>query len=395
MTTAFFDCFNGISGDMVLGALLDLGLPLNDLRSALKALPVEGWRLDAQPVKRCGIAGTLARVTVSEKQPHRHFSDVKRIIDESAFSDIVKSRAVTAFRWIADAEAAVHGIAVEKVHFHEVGAVDAIVDICGAMWGLNELGVVDGVCPEVAVGGGTVSTQHGEMPVPAPATARILAGVPIRTGPMQSELATPTGAAILRTICSRFGPVSFVPERSGYGAGSREFPGQSNYLRIILGKVSGEATLPIESRELAIIQTEIDDMPGEQFGFLLERLFASGCLDAHIIPIQMKKNRPAASVEVLVDPARISETIELLLRETSTFGVKVLPCTRYCLARRFETVETQYGPVRVKIGLWGEDVLKVSPEYEDCRKIALEKRISLHEVYAAARSAARQRGLPA
>ena len=387
VATAYFDCYSGISGDMVLGALVDLGLSIDDLREALKSLPVGGYEVDSTRVSRCGIGATLVRVNVTEKQPHRHLSAIEKIIGESTFNEHVKTRALAAFRLIGEAEAEIHGVPIEKIHFHEVGAVDAIVDIVGAIWGMDRLGVQRVLASPVAVGSGTVHTAHGEMPVPAPATARILQGVPVFTGPIAAELTTPTGAAILRTVASVFGPMEgFRIQKTAYGAGSREHPGQTNYLRVHLGEDSGPA-LPVESRKLAIVQTEIDDMPGEVFGHVFEQLFAAGCLDVHMTSVQMKKQRPGTSIQALVDPADVDRIIEILLRQTSTVGVKVVPCDRYCLARRFEEIETDIGRIKVKVGLWGGEVLKATPEYEDCRRIAGQTGLPLSAVFLRANAA--------
>ncbi len=388
MTTAYFDCYSGISGDMTLGALVDLGLSVDDLRAALASLPVAGYTIEASRVMRCGIGATHVQVKTDEHHPHRHFSHVKKIIEGSELPGRVKERAVEAFHKIGVAEAAIHETTIEKIHFHEVGAVDAIVDILGAMWGLDELGIDRVEASAVAVGSGTVRCAHGEMPVPAPATARLLAGIPVCTGPVTGELATPTGAAILATVADRFGPMeNFVIDKAGYGAGTRTYEKHTNYLRILLGRPAagagrdGAAGVPAERTELALLTTEIDDMPAELFGYALERLFASGCLDAYAVPVQMKKNRPGTSLHVLVEKDRVAATMELLFRETTTFGVKVTPCDRYALRRSVETLETSLGPVRVKSGYWGGEALKSTPEYEDCRRIAEEKGLPLALVF--------------
>ncbi|MBX7244582.1 MAG: nickel pincer cofactor biosynthesis protein LarC [Candidatus Sumerlaeaceae bacterium] len=390
MTSAYFDCYNGIGGDMVLGALLDLGLPLEDLRAALGALGVEGWSIAAEPVQRCGIGATLAKVSTTEHHHHRGFGTIQKIIEASGFAEGVKARAIEAFHKIAVAEAAVHQIPIEKVHFHEVGALDAIVDIVGAMWGLDALGI-DGVfASPVAVGYGTVKAAHGEMPIPAPATARILETVPVFTGPLAGESTTPTGAAILTTIASSFGPLrDFKISKTGYGAGSRETKGHTNYLRVFLGE-SSFAGGGLILQSLALIETDIDDMSGELFGHVLDKLFAAGCLDAHLVPIQMKKNRPGVSLRVLADTAKVQELVGLVLRETTTFGVRVLPCDRYSLHRKKETLSTVYGDVSVKVGLDGGRIMQVSPEFEDCRRVAAEKGVALKDVFAAVHAAIEQ-----
>jgi pyridinium-3,5-bisthiocarboxylic acid mononucleotide nickel chelatase len=389
MKTAYFDCYNGISGDMTLGALVDLGLPLEELREALGSLPIAGYTITDERVKRCGVGATMVTVRCDEQPRHRHFPHIREIIGGGAFSPAVKERAIEAFFRIAEAEAAIHETTVDRIHFHEVGAVDAIVDIVGAMWGIEALGITRVLASAVAVGSGTVKCAHGEMPVPAPATARLLAGKPITTGPMACELCTPTGAAILTTLTDSFGPLKdFRVEKVGYGAGSRVVEGHTNYLRVLLGETQDASkagiVLPVETRELALVTTDIDDMPAEIFGHVLSRLFEAGCLDAHITAVQMKKDRPGASIQVLAEPGKVDAVVELLLRETTTFGVRVVPCTRHSLHRRIETVQTQYGEVRVKLGLWGDEAIKASPEFEDCRRLAEEKGVPLAQVYAAA-----------
>lgn len=456
MTTAYFDCYNGISGDMTLGALVDLGLPLEELRRELATLPVHGYEITADRIMRCGIGATHIHVNLEHAHTHSHedhghshdraqhdhshedehereqshshgdshahghahshehshthehthgreqqhahshehrgFSEIRTIIESSALSNAVKQRAVEAFHKIAIAEAAVHETSVEAVHFHEVGAVDAIVDIVGSIWGLEQLGVGTVLASPIAVGSGTVKAAHGVMPVPAPATARLLAGKPVTSGPIAAELTTPTGAAIITTVASSFGPMqNFTIEKIGYGAGSRETPGHTNYLRVLLGQqvqVGAPGDLPVNQEELALITTEIDDMQPEFFARVMERLFDIGCLDVQLIPTQMKKARPGTSVHVLVNPSQAAAALELLFRETSTFGAKVLPCQRYSLRRRVENVQTTYGPIQVKVGLWGDEVLKRTPEYEDCRRIAAEKNVPILQVYAAAAAAA-------
>lgn len=393
MTTAFFDCYNGISGNMVLGALVDLGLDSKRLEQAVRGLGIGGFEIAVSRVKRCGIAATLLQVKCDEYHSHRGFSDIVRIIEAAELTPRVKERAIAAFRLLGEAEAEVHEVPLEQIHFHEVGAVDAIVDIVGAMWALDELGIGKCLASAVVVGSGTVRTAHGEMPVPAPATALILRGVSTAPGPIAAEMTTPTGAAILRTVCESFGSMGEARiEKIGYGAGSREHRGHTNYLRVMLGSEALAGELPIEARELAVIQTEIDDMPGEVFGHLMERLFEAGCLDAHFAQVQMKKNRPGVSVQVLAAPERVPVLLELLLRETSTFGAKVIPCRRYCLPRRMEQIETPLGSVRVKLGFWGDQVIKATPEYEDCRRIAAERSMPIAAVFAAVNATIVERG---
>jgi len=382
-----FDCFSGISGDMVLGAFVDLGVPLEALGAALEALPIEGYSLEARKVQRCGILATQVIVDCAEEHKHRGFRDIAEMISSSSLPERTKERAIRCFRLLGEAEAKVHGVALEQVHFHEVGAVDAIIDIVGTMWCAEYLGIEHASASEVVVGSGTVRAAHGELPVPAPATALLLQGVPVTSGGRRGELTTPTGAAILRTLVTEFGPMPLtVYEAIGYGAGSRTEPGYANCLRVFLGNAPDH--LAVEHTKLALVQTEIDDMPGEHFGFLQERLFDAGALDVAFLPIQMKKNRPGVSVQCLVPMERFSHVAATLLRESTTFGLKVIPCDRYCLRRESHEISTPLGPIRVKIGFWGEEVLKIAPEYEDCRRIALERKLPLAKVFEAASQAA-------
>jgi uncharacterized protein (TIGR00299 family) protein len=451
---------------MTLGALVDLGVPIEELKRELASLPVGGYEISSRRVMRCGIGATLVRVQLLDEHEHHHdhghqhehehshehghghghshdhghdhphdhghthehehghhhdhghthshepqhaeahshshshdhshrgFSEIRRIIEGSKLAPSVKERAIAAFHKIAVAEAAVHETTIEAVHFHEVGAVDAIVDIVGSMWALDQLGVTHVTASPVAVGSGTIKVAHGVMPIPAPATARILAGKPITSGPVTGELTTPTGAAILTTIAAGFGGLdNFQISNIGYGAGTREYPQHTNYLRVLLGEVAKTGSvidLPVNREQLAVITTEIDDMPAEVFGHVMERLFDMGCLDVQLLSTQMKKNRPGSSLHVLVHPDNVARAIELLLRETTTFGVKVLPCERYSLKRRMETVQTPYGEVRVKIGLWGDEVLKRTPEYEDCRRLAVQHNAAFMQVFAAAATSAQK-----
>lgn len=467
MTVAYFDCFSGISGDMILGACVDAGVPFDELKAVLKSLPVDGYEITQRRVQRCGIGATQVQVRLTgeahshdhhhhhhhhdhdhghshphdhshshshdHEHPHDHdhahthghshththdhshdhshshshshdhhhhahrgFSEIRDIIQQSQFSDQVKSRAIEAFRRIAVEEAAVHETTIEAVHFHEVGAVDAIVDIVGAMWCLERLGVSRVLASAVAVGSGTVHCAHGEMPVPAPATARLLRGKPIVTGPVTGELATPTGAAILTTVAEAFGPLeNFAIDQVAYGAGTREYPQHTNYLRLFLGSSSAPAaasTLPVQRETLSVITTEIDDTTPEILGAAMENLFAAGALDCYFIPVQMKKNRPAISLQVLCEPAKTDALVEILLRQTTTLGVKIFACERLSLPRNVETVQTRYGPVRVKQALWGAEVLRGVPEFGDCLQLAAQANVPAITIYNAAMAASQSTG---
>jgi hypothetical protein len=394
MNIAYFDCYNGISGDMALGALVDLGLDVADLQRGLASLPVEGFEIRAEPVKRQGIRATRIHIIVDEtKDVHRHLKDLYAILDGSQLPERVRARSREAFRRIAEAEAQVHRRPVEQIHFHEVGCLDAIVDVAGTMLGVELLGIERVIASPLAVGEGTVHCRHGELPVPAPATAEILKGVPIYSGGIQAELTTPTGAAIITTLAERFGSLPPLRARAiGYGAGQREIPGQTNCLRVILGEPfaeppaapMGDFIAHTESQTLYLLETEIDDMNPELFSALIERLFALDALDVHWTPVQMKKNRPGVSLQVLVDLEHRDAAATAIFRETSTFGLRVLPVERHCLRRSFDSVTTPFGPVRVKIGYWGDEILKVTPEYEECRRLAASKGVPLGRIYQAA-----------
>ena len=395
-----FDCFNGISGDMTLGALVDLGLEVSDLEKGLARLPIGEFHLKAERVKRSGIVGTRLHVEVEEDPGSAlHLSHVREKIEQAGLGERVTSRALEAYGLLARAEAHVHGSTPEKIHFHEVGSNDAIVDIAGAMLGVELLGIESFSSSAVALGNGTVKCSHGVMPIPAPATAELLKGLPTRTTDIEGELTTPTGAAILRTLAGeRVGePVGMKTEAIGYGAGARRLEHHPNYLRLSLGErvTAGEGTalaaLPVDHEEIISLETEIDDMSPEVSGHLMERLFAAGARDVHFSAVQMKKNRPGHHVRTLCLRSDSGRLAEIIFRETSTFGLRVVAADRLCLKRRSESVETTLGPVEVKVGLWGDRVLKVSPEYESCRSIAAVTGRPLREVYEVAGRAIQER----
>lgn len=395
-----FDCFSGISGDMMLGALVDLGLDPAELEKGLRGLPIGPLRLSAEKVDRSGITGTKVHVEVDEEprprpdrekeHPHGHsyhaphLKDIIAKVEAAGLAPRVTQRAVAAYRLIAEAEAKVHGAAVEKIHFHEVGANDAIVDVAGAMLGVELLGIESFSASAVAVGSGTVQCAHGLMPVPVPATAELLRGLPTRPGGVEGELTTPTGAAILRVLAGdavgRLVPIEI--ERIGYGAGSRRIPGHPNHLRLFLGRAAAASSaLPVKTEEILVLETEIDDMSPEVSGHLMDRLLAAGALDVQFSPVQMKKNRPGQRLRALATPARGDRLAEIIFRETSTFGLRVTRAERLCLERRSGAVQTPLGPIAVKLGLWDGRVLKVSPEYESCRAAAEAGGRPLIEIY--------------
>ena len=398
-TVAYFDCFSGASGDMILGALLDCGLSLDALVTDLALLAPGLIRLRAEKTLRGGLRALQVTVeTADEPQPpSRSLDMIRAMILGSRLPERVKERAIAVFTRLAEAEAAVHDVPVEKIHFHEVGALDAIADIVGAVAGLERLGVGPVFFSTLRLGGGTVKSHHGTLPVPAPATARLVAGLQCELGPVQRELLTPTGAAILTTLGRQRSPGPLRVERIGYGAGGRDDPDHPNALRLILGQVAPAAeTASPETLEAAspeglerdtawVLEVNLDDTTAEVIGHALEQLLAAGALDAWATPIQMKKSRPAWMLCAIVADESLRCAEEILFRETTTFGIRRHRVERSKLARELRTVATPFGPVRVKVGTRGGQLVTASPEYEDCRRIALEKKIPLREVMDAAR----------
>jgi len=383
----YFDCYSGAAGDMLLGALVDAGLPTGDLEEALRGLPVAGYRLWAERVTRQGVTGTRLHVDVSgdEEQPHRHLADVLSLLASSALPAAVVARAGAVFQRLAEAEAAVHGTSVEEVHFHEVGAVDSIVDVTGTVWGLHALGVEHVYASPLPLGEGWVTTAHGQLPVPAPATLRLLAaaGAPTRPLAVQAELVTPTAAALLAELAS-WGQPALRLERVGYGFGSRELP-WPNAVRAWLGR---PLELGLEHDVAVLLECNLDDTSGEVMGYAMERLFAAGALDVWFMPIQMKKNRPAVTLAVLASVERAGELAALLLRETTTLGVRRALVDRLKAGRESIVVQTPWGDVHAKVKhLAGRPVL-AQPEYEDCAALARERGVPFVDVYAAAQAAA-------
>ncbi len=388
MKIAYFDCFSGISGDMILGALVDAGLEMERLKAELARLPLSGYTLSAQTVRRRGLRGTHVEVEVSEKGVERHLHEIEEIIEGSDLPGDVKSRGLAIFQRLAEAEAHVHGIPVERVHFHEVGAMDAIVDVVGAVIGLWLLGIERVYASPVHVGRGTVECAHGTLPVPAPATQELLRGVPIYGRDVDAELVTPTGAAILTTLAEEFGAAPPMQvERVGYGAGSRDLP-LPNLLRVSIGTKTEEAE-GYEEDVVAVIETNIDDMNPQLYEHVMEQLFDAGALDVFLTQIQMKHNRPGVQLSVLVAEEHIREALDVLFAETTTIGVRSQQMRRWKLRREQVSAETRYGRVSVKVARRGEAVLNVKPEYQDCRRIAEKCSVPLKEVYQAALTAAR------
>lgn len=385
MKAAYFDCFSGISGDMTLGALVDAGCPLELLRGKLKPLPVPGWEISAEKVWKNGMAATHVRVKTEDTQPHRSLTIIKGIIDQAALEPAVKQRATAIFTKLAEAEAAVHDVPLEKIHFHEVGAVDAIVDIVCAAAGAEALGVDEIVCSPLNVGGGTVKCAHGTFPVPAPATIELLKDAPIYSSGLQTELVTPTGAAIVKTLARRFGAFPEMRvEKSGYGAGSRDFPGHANVVRLSVGEAASTLAAKTASETITVLEANLDDLNPQVFGYVMDQLLEEGALDAFGMPVQMKKNRPGMLLTVLCKPEDADRLTALVFTESTTLGVRRRDEARRTLARRWESVRTPWGDVRVKIASMNGTVTNYAPEYEDCRRIAAEQHVPLKTVIAEA-----------
>ncbi|HEX5417963.1 MAG TPA: nickel pincer cofactor biosynthesis protein LarC [Chloroflexota bacterium] len=393
MNIAYLDCFSGLSGDMFLGCLLDAGLSLDALREALASLPVGGYQLDAQRVTRQGISGTQFRVVLDRReQPHRHLAEVEAIIRGSALRPEVQEGAVRVFRRLAEAEAIIHGTTIDEVHFHEVGAVDAIVDITGAVWGLHALGVEQVYASSVPTGSGTVNTGHGILPVPAPATLALLASAqaPLRPSEATTELVTPTGAALLASFATFRQPALRI-ERVGYGFGQKTLP-WPNVARIWLGQAEDMKRADgLETDFVVVLEANLDDERPEMIGAAMDSLLAAGALDVFFTPIQMKKNRPAVKLTALAPLEKRDSIAARLLRETSTLGVRTYLAERLKCRRWIEAVETPWGTVRIKIKEFAGEK-RAAPEFEDCLARSREHAVPLPDVYAAARAAATAAG---
>jgi uncharacterized protein (TIGR00299 family) protein len=380
MKAAYFDCFSGISGDMTLGALVDAGCPLDVLRSKLQGLQVPGWEISAKKVWKNGMAATHVSVKTEDTQTHRPLTTILGILQNATLDNLVKERSAAIFTKLGEAEAAVHAVPIEKIHFHEVGAVDAIVDIVGACIGFGELGFKKFACSPLNVGGGTARMAHGILPVPAPATARLLIGKPTYSSGAQKELVTPTGAAIVATLCDFFGPQPAMKVSAiGYGAGTTDLEARPNVLRIMAGEVSDKA-IDSHGGTIRVLEANLDDMNPQIFGYLLEKALAAGALDVFATPIHMKKSRPGTLVTILCKPEDESKFQEMLFAETTTLGVRSHLVDRRALPREFVKVVTRFGEVRLKISRSEGRVQRASPEFEDCRKLAEEKDVPLQEV---------------
>jgi len=434
MRIAYLECFSGISGDMFLGALVDAGVSPQVLQDTVAALGV-GAKLEISKVLRSGISATKVDVWVDgekdmpreeywakkdaagsqhshdhthshehghdhshnhahdeasghktqaqqeHQHPHRELKEIRQIIAAAAISEKAKKTAIRIFEALGTAEAKIHNVPVESIHFHEVGAVDAIVDIVCAAVGAEALGVDEIVCSALNVGGGMVKCAHGTFPVPAPATLELLKGAPSYSSGVQAELVTPTGAAIAATLASRFGSFpEMTVEQSAYGAGSRDFQGHPNVLRLVIGEGLPSLSSKTRSETISVLEANLDDLNPQVFGYVMDRLLDEGALDVFGVPVQMKKNRPGTLLTVLCQPDQAEKMMQLLFAETSTLGVRRREESRQTLARRWEIVRIEWGEVRIKIASMNGTVTNYAPEYEDCRRIAAEHHVPLKTV---------------
>ena len=388
----YIDCFSGISGDMIIGALMDIGLDFDFLRRELKKIKVGGYEIELKKVKKSGISASKFEVNITDHQTHRNYNDIKNIIGESGLNQRAKEIALAVFETIASAESIVHGVEKENVHFHEIGAVDSIIDVTGTAIALAELAPDKIISSDIPLGRGFVKTMHGQLPVPAPATLEILKDLPVYAGDFDFEVTTPTGAAIIKSLASGFGSIPPMKIKDiGFGAGSIEIKSKPNLLRIISGeayeseesKTSHNSQIEFETEyeDMVLLSANIDDQSAEITGFILEKLFESKVADAWTEPIFMKKNRQAVMISVLCRAAEVKTALEILFMESSTFGVRSQHIKRYKLSREIKKISLPYGEVEVKIGHYKDNISSMSPEYESCRMLALKTKKPLKEVY--------------
>lgn len=379
MSLAYFDCFAGISGDMTLGALVDLGLPARRLDEMTRQLGLTGVQLTAQRVRRAGLTGVQVTVSGPPAPSPRPYQAIRAQVTAAPLPDRVRELSLRAFARLAEVEARLHGLPVEAVHFHEVGSLDALVEVVGTMVGVVELGITRAVGSPLPLGHGWASGAHGPLPLPAPATLGLLQGVPTYPSGRQEELVTPTGAAILTTLVETYGDMpALIIRGTGYGAGARDPEGHPNLLRVVVGE---EQPSGREREELWLLETNIDDMNPQLYEHLIEQLFAQGALDVTLTPVIMKKGRPGVLLRVLTPLAAREPLLQAIFRESTTIGVRYSPVSRVCLPREVRTLHTRFGPVRVKYARDGQGAQQTTPEYEDCRRIAREQQLPLKLVY--------------
>jgi uncharacterized protein (TIGR00299 family) protein len=378
MKTLYFDCFAGASGNMILGGLISLGIDQNNLIEQIKLLNVPNFEIEFSTRNKSGISAIHADVKVPHEHAHRHLHTIEKIINDSDLSDKIKQRAIQIFTKLAEAEAKVHGIDVQKVHFHEVGAMDAIIDVVGACIGFEMLGIEKFVCSKIHVGSGFAKMAHGKFPIPPPAVAELLQNIPMYSTEIVGELCTPTGAAIISTLCENYGEIPNLEiEKIGYGAGTKDFEDFPNVIRLMLGTSNHK---PLTTNHLFLLETNLDDTTPQVLGFVMDKAFELGALDCWFTPIQMKKNRPATMISILCDAKKRQKLTELLYLETTTLGVRVREVERECLERDFIEIETKFGKVKCKLGKLNDKIVNVMPEYDDVKKLAIEKNIPFQTV---------------
>ena len=377
---------------MILGALIALGVGESELIEQIRLLDVSGFNVEVKTVDRSGISAVHADVKVPHEHAHRHLHTIEKIINDSRLSESVKTRAIAIFTRLAEAEAKIHGIDIQKVHFHEVGAMDAIIDVVGACIGFEMLGIEKFACSKIHVGSGFAQMAHGKFPIPPPAVAELLKNAFVYSTEIEGELMTPTGAAIIATVCEEFGRIPEMKiERTAYGAGTREYKGFPNALRLILGESSQPSAISgqpkteahrLKTENLILLETNIDDLSPQILGFVMERAFEIGAADCWFTPIQMKKNRPATLLSILCEKDKKEILTEMLFRETSTIGLRVGETERICLPRRIERIETKFGEIDVKIAGFGGEILNAKPEFDQLKAIAGREKLPLREVEA-------------
>jgi len=382
MKIAYFDCFSGISGDMILGALIDLGLDLKYLKQELSKLNLSGYEIETKKVQKNRIAGIKVNIKAEAKQKERHLSDINNLIDDSKLDPEIKQKSKAIFLKLGQAESNVHNENIENIHFHEIGAVDSILDIVGCIIGLKKLNIREIFCANIPIGKGFIKTSHGKLPVPAPATSELLSGFPVYSSGVEGELVTPTGAAIITTLAKKFGEMPLMKvDKVGYGAGKSDFE-HPNVLRVFLGELIEDYDTDVVS----IIETNIDDMYPELYEIVFQKLFQNGALDVFLTNIQMKKHRPAVKLSVISTLENTNNLIDIIFNETTTFGLRTYKTERKKLFVEKEKIKIKYGEVTIKIGKSANEIKVISPEYEDCKKLAEQNNVSLKKIYDLARA---------
>ncbi len=384
MKIAYFDCFSGISGDMTVGALLDAGLKIETLEKELKKLGLTGYQLEVNKVVKKGISATKFKVKIKEEGVERRFKDILIILEKSKLDEEIKNETKKIFFNIAQAESKIHHKDIDKIHFHEIGGLDSIIDITSAVIGIKTLGIEEIHSSALPLGKGFVKCAHGVIPVPVPATLELLKNIPTYSGGIESEMITPTGAGIISTLAKSFGERPLMKiEKIGYGAGEKEFT-IPNLLRVSIGeKILNDENIKDDyiSDEAMLIETNIDDMNPEFYDYIMDKLFAQGALDVFLTPIQMKKNRPSHMLSIIVYEQILKEILEVLFSESTTLGVRLREIKRLRLAQQNFIAETKYGKIKVKVGMFKGQIKNIAPEYEDCKKMAKQHQVPLKEIY--------------